>query len=120
MRIDKYLWCIRAFKTRSLATQHCREGKVSLNDKQVKPSLELKGGEVIRVRKGAVFFEWQVLDFPRSRMAAARVAEFARDITPESQLHKLEEIRAAQRDLLRPVGRPTKRDRRDWEKYFDD
>ena len=120
MRIDKYLWCIRAFKTRSLATQHCREGKVLVSEKAVKPSQELKGGEVIRVRKGAVYFEWQVLEFPRSRMAAARVPEFARDITPESQRQKLEEIRAAQRDLIRPLGRPTKRDRRDWEKYFKD
>jgi hypothetical protein len=52
-------------------------------------------------------------------MAAAKVPEFARDITPESEKRKLEEIREAQRDLIRPVGRPTKRDRRDWEKYFE-
>ena len=52
--------------------------------------------------------------------AAALVPDYARDITPESQRQKLEEIRAAQRDLMRPVGRPTKRDRRDWEKYFKD
>ena len=54
------------------------------------------------------------------RVAASLVPEYARDITPESQRQKLEEIRAAQRDLMRPVGRPTKRDRRDWEKYFKD
>jgi len=119
MRVDKYLWCIRAFKTRSQATAHCREGKVFVADKLVKPSHELKGAESIRVRKGAVYFTWEVLDFPRSRMAAAKVPEFARDITPESEKRKLEEIREAQRDLIRPVGRPTKRDRRDWEKYFE-
>jgi len=71
------------------------------------------------VRKGAVYFTWEVLEFPRSRMAAAKVPEFARDITPESEKRKLEEIREAQRDLIRPVGRPTKRDRRDWERYFE-
>lgn len=118
MRVDKFLWCIRAFKTRSQATAHCREGKVFIGEKVVKPSLELKGHECIRVRMGAVHFEWQVLVFPSSRMAAARVPEFARDITPESEKRKLEDIRAAQRDLIRPVGRPTKRDRRNWEQHF--
>ena len=85
MRVDKYLWCIRAFKTRSLATNHCREGKVFVGEKAVKPAQEIRSGEVIRVRKGAVYFEWEVVDFPRSRVAAALVPEYARDITPESQ-----------------------------------
>lgn len=120
MRVDKYLWCIRAFKTRSLATNHCREGKVFIGEKAIKPAHEIRSGETVRVRKGAVYFEWQVLDFPKSRVSAALVSDYARDITPESQRQKLEEIRAAQRDLMRPVGRPTKRDRRDWEKYFKD
>ena len=120
MRVDKFLWCIRAFKTRSLATNHCREGKVFMGEKTVKPAQEVHAGDVIRVRKGAVYFEWEVVDFPKSRVSAALVPDYARDITPESQRHKLEEIRAAQRDLMRSVGRPTKRDRRDWEKYFKD
>jgi ribosome-associated heat shock protein Hsp15 len=93
---------------------------VFVGEKAVKPAQEIRSGEIIRVRKGAVYFEWEVVDFPRSRVAAALVPDYARDITPESQRHKLEEIRAAQRDLMRPVGRPTKRDRRDWEKYFKD
>ena len=76
------------------------------------------GEETIRVRKGAVYFEWEVLGLPKNRMAASLVPDFARDITPETEKQKLEEIRAAQRDLLRPTGRPTKRDRRDWEKWF--
>tara|TARA_Y100000385_G_scaffold286208_2_gene347747 strand:+ start:1064 stop:1423 length:360 start_codon:yes stop_codon:yes gene_type:complete len=118
MRVDKFLWCIRAFKTRSLASAQCREGKVFVNGKEVKPSQELRGEEIIRVRKGAVYFEWEVLALPKSRMAASLVPDFARDITPETEKRKLEEIRAAQRDLLRPTGRPTKRDRRDWEKWF--
>ena len=118
MRIDKFLWCIRLFKTRSQATNHCREGKVFLGEKAVKPSLELKGGERIRIRKGAVHFEWEVLHFPKSRLSASLVADYAKDITPQLEMKKLEEIRAAQRDLIRPVGRPTKRDRRDWEKHF--
>ena len=118
MRVDKFLWCIRVFKTRSLASAQCREGKVFVDEKAVKPAQELRGGEIIRVRKGAVYFEWQVKDLPKSRMAASLVVNFARDITPEREKQKLEEIRAAQRDLLRPTGRPTKRDQRDWEKWF--
>ena len=118
MRIDKFLWCIRAFKTRSQSSAHCREGKFFIGEKAVKPSQELKGHERIKVRKGAVSFEWEIIEFPRSRMAGAKVPEFARDVTPESERQKLLDIQAAQRDLIRPVGRPTKRDRRDWEKHF--
>ena len=88
-------------------------------DKAVKPSQELKGQEKLEVRKGAVTFSFEVLALPKSRVGAALVPDYARDITPQSELDKLEQIRAAQRDLMRPVGRPTKRDRRDWEKYFE-
>lgn len=119
MRVDKYLWAIRVFKTRSQATAHCKEGKVSISGKAVKPALELKGQETILVRKGAVTFSFEVLALPKSRLGAPLVPEYVRDVTPESERDKLEQIRAAQRDLLRPVGRPTKRDRRDWERYFE-
>ncbi len=118
MRIDKYLWAVRLFKTRSLATKHCREGKVFIADKPVKPSLELKGQERIVVRKGAVHFTYEVTGFPKSRVGAPLVEAFVRDITAPEEIAKLEQIREAQKDLLRPVGRPTKRDRRDWERYF--
>tara|TARA_Y100000385_G_C12588845_1_gene423794 strand:- start:29 stop:388 length:360 start_codon:yes stop_codon:yes gene_type:complete len=119
MRIDKFLWAIRVFKTRSLASAHCREGKVFIGEKAVKPAQSLLGDERIRVRKGAVVFEWKVLLFPKSRVGAALVETYARDITPAQELKKWEDIRAAQRNLSRPVGRPTKRDRRDWEKHFE-
>ena len=118
MRIDKYLWAVRLFKTRSLATKHCREGKVFIADKPVKPSLELKGQERIVVRKGAVHFTYEVTGFPKSRVGAPLVEAYVRDITALEEIAKLEQIREAQKDLLRPVGRPTKRDRRDWERYF--
>jgi len=119
MRVDKYLWCIRVFKTRTAATEHCREGKVFIADRAVKPALELRGGEQVRIRMGAVHFEWEVIGFPKSRVAAALVSQFGRDITPEAERAKLEAIRAAQHDLLRPVGRPTKRDRRDLDAFFE-
>lgn len=118
MRVDKFLWAVRVFKTRSQASAHCRDGKVFLRGKPVKPALELKSGERIEVRKGAVVFAYEVLRFPKSRVGASLVEQHVRDLTPQSELDKLEQIRLAQRDLTRPVGRPTKRDRRDWEKHF--
>ena len=119
MRIDKFLWAIRVFKTRSLASAHCREGKVFIGEKVVKPAHVLSGEEKIRVRKGAVQFEWKVLSFPKSRVGAALVETYARDVTAPEEVKKWEDIRAAQRDLGRPVGRPTKSDCRDWEKHFE-
>jgi hypothetical protein len=84
----------------------------------VKPALELKGSESIVIRKGAVHFTFEVKTFPRSRVGAALVKDYVIDKTDPLELEKLETIRAAQRDLIRPVGRPTKRDRRDWEDFF--
>ena len=89
-----------------------------VSGKAVKPSLELKGQEAIEVRKGAVHFTYEVIGFPKSRVGAPLVDAFVRDTTSPDELAKLEQIRAAQKDLIRPVGRPTKRDRRDWERYF--
>lgn len=118
MRVDKFLWTIRVFKTRSVASQHCREGKVSVADKVVKPAREMRVGEVVEVRKGAVHFQYKVLSFPRSRVGAALVADHMQDVTTQEELEKLEMIRLAQQDRPKGIGRPTKRDRRDWEKAF--
>lgn len=118
MRVDKYLWAVRVFKTRSMASQHCREGKVFMDEKAVKPAREVKCGEVVEVRKGAVRFRYEVVSFPRSRVGAALVQDHVRDVTSPEELQKLEMIRLAQQDRPKGVGRPTKRDRRDWEKAF--
>lgn len=118
MRIDKYLWCIRVFKTRSMATAHCREGKVYVDDAQVKPAREVKVGEEIVIRKGAIRFSWQVTDLPRSRVGAALVGDYAVETTAPEELEKLEMIRLSQKNSFPRPGRPTKKDRRDWENYF--
>ena len=87
MRVDKYLWAVRAFKTRSMASQHCREGKVFVEGKVVKPAREVKVREVVNVRKGAVTFSYEVLSFPRSRVGAALVSDYMRDVTkPEEKI----------------------------------
>lgn len=120
MRVDKYLWCIRVFKTRSLATEWCREGKVSILGEAIKAARELKGGEKITVRKGAIHFVYEVKDFPKSRVAAKLVPDYAIDMTPKEELDKLEMILLAKsEDRWKGLGRPTKKDRRDIDKFFE-
>jgi len=120
MRIDKFLWAIRVMKTRSKVAIHCKEGKVSLNGDKLKPSKILTIGDVVVVRKGAVSFSFKVLSFPKSRVGAALVSEYAKNITPQDQLDKLEMIRLSNRDKPNGVGRPTKRERRSWDKVFEE
>ncbi len=118
MRVDKYLWAIRVFKTRTLATAACKEGRIIIDDESVKPSREIKAGEEIIIRKGAVYFHWKVIDLPKSRVGAKLVEQFAKDITPEEELSKLEMIRLGNQQRPKGLGRPTKRDRRNWDEYF--
>jgi ribosome-associated heat shock protein Hsp15 len=113
MRIDKFLWCIRVFKTRTLAAEQCKLGKVFLNNELIKPARELKVGEVIKVRKGPVHFSFEVVAFPTSRVGAKLVNLYCKDVTPADELERLEKLRL-QMSYERPrgLGRPTKRERR--------
>ena len=119
MRIDKYLWAIRVYKTRSLSTAQVKEGKVTLNDAQVKASREVKTGDLIKLRKGAVYFQYKVLELPKSRVGAKLVPLHMEDLTPKEELDKLELIRLQRVERPYGTGRPTKQERRDWEKYFE-
>ncbi len=116
MRIDKYIWAIRIVKTRSIANSLCRDGKVEIGGKKVKSAREINPGDTIVIRKRAVFFSYKVIDIPKSRVCAALVTDYAEDVTPKKQLDKLEMIRLANVDRPKGLGRPTKRDRRNWEK----
>lgn len=119
-RIDKYLWTIRVFKTRSDATDACKGNKVKVAGQPVKPSKELKRGDVIEVRKGSVLFSYRVKDFPVSRLGASLVPDYAENLTPQSELDKLKaptETFFVKRD--RGTGRPTKKDRRDLDVLWD-
>ena len=120
MRIDKYIWAIRVSKTRSMASSFCRDGKVEVEGKKVKASKVLKEGEEFTVRKGAIFYSYRVLAFPKSRLGASLVEEYSVDITPKEQLDKLEMIRLANIDRPKGRGRPTKKDRRNWAKSLGD
>ena len=120
VRIDKYLWSIRAYKTRSEATTACNGGKVRLNGSDVKPSKSVKVGDVIVVRKGAVTYTYKVLDLIDKRQGAKLVSEFAENLTPQEELDKLRapvETFFLKRD--RGAGRPTKKDRRQMESLWE-
>ncbi|CAM1344037.1 RNA-binding S4 domain-containing protein [Tenacibaculum amylolyticum] len=120
MRIDKYLWCIRLFKTRTIATNACKKGQVKIEDINVKPSREVFGGETIIVRKNQINYKIQVLDIPENRVGAKLVDLYRKDITPKEEFEKTELLKFA-KDYYRKkgTGRPTKKDRRDIEDYYD-
>lgn len=120
VRLDKYLWAIRVFKTRSEATDACNGNKVRLGGVPAKPSKAVKPGDTIEVRKGPVLFTYKVLQLSESRMGAALVPQYADNLTPESEMEKLHAPRETivlQRD--RGTGRPTKKDRRQLDELMD-
>jgi ribosome-associated heat shock protein Hsp15 len=114
MRIDKYLWCIRLFKTRSIATNACKKGQVRVNDTIVKPSRDVYNGDKIKIRKNQINYSLIVLDLPTSRLGAKLVDMYRKDTTPKSEFESQELLKLA-KDYYRKkgVGRPTKKDRRD-------
>lgn len=120
MRVDKFLWCVRYFKTRSIATEACRQGKVKVNDAAVKPSREVFPTDKLMVRKNQINYELEVLDLPPSRVGAKLVNLYINDITPKEAFDKLELLKYS-RDYYRKkgTGRPTKKDRRDIDDWFD-
>ena len=121
MRIDKYLWCIRVFKTRSIATTACKKGQVKNDNKNVKPSKEVFGNELILVRKNQINYQINVLDLPESRVGAKLVDLYRKDVTPKEEFQKNELLKYS-KDYYRKkgTGRPTKKDRRDIEGYTED
>ena len=121
VRIDKYLWSIRVFKTRSEATDACKGGKIRVNGADTKPSKMVKVGDTIVARKGAVTYTYKVLDLIDKRQGAKLVPNYAENLTPPEELAKLRapiETFFLKRD--RGAGRPTKKDRRQMEALWDD
>ena len=121
VRIDKYLWSIRVFKTRSEATDACKGGKIRVNGADTKPSKMVKVGDTIVARKGAVTYTYKVLDLIDRRQGAKLVPNYAENLTPPEELAKLRapiETFFLKRD--RGAGRPTKKDRRQMEALWDD
>lgn len=120
VRIDKWLWGVRLYKTRALATAACRAGQVEISDTAVKPARTVRAGEIISVRQGVILRTVRVEAIPPSRMGAARVAEFCTDLTPPEEFQKAREMRVQQVLARDPgAGRPTKRDRRLHDQLFE-
>ena len=120
VRIDKYLWAIRVYKTRTDATDACKGGKVRINGADIKPSKPVKVGDTIVARKGAVVYTYKVLGLIDKRQGAKLVPVYAQNLTPEEELAKLRapvETFFLKRD--RGAGRPTKKDRRQMEDLWD-
>ena len=121
MRIDKYLWCTRYFKTRNQASIACKKGHVLLNEIVCKPSREVQTGDHIQVRIKQVNYELEVLAVPKSRVGAKLVPEYRKDCTPPEALAHKEMMRLSRKHYRQKgSGRPTKKDRRDIEGFMDD
>lgn len=121
MRIDKYLWCTRYFKTRSIATEACKKGHVKLNGTNVKPSKDIFSGEKLIIRKNQINYELIVLGVPKNRVGAKLVDIYRKDITPETAFDNQDLLKYS-KDYYRKKGsgRPTKKDRRDIGDYTDE
>ncbi len=111
-RVDKFLWCVRIFKTRSNATEACRKGRVVIQNLAAKPSRTVRAGDIIYVRKPPVTYTYRVATIPKSRISAKLSPEFIENLTPKEELEKLElqDNFFITRD--KGTGRPTKKERR--------
>ncbi|WP_053978388.1 RNA-binding S4 domain-containing protein [Mangrovimonas xylaniphaga] len=121
MRIDKYLWCVRYYKTRSIATEACKKGHIKINEQVAKPSREVFISDTIDLRKDQINYKLRVNDIPPNRVGAKLVDIYRTDLTPKEEFEAKELLKYSQ-DYYRKkgTGRPTKKDRRDLEDYHDE
>ncbi|MDA1176759.1 MAG: S4 domain-containing protein [Bacteroidetes bacterium] len=120
MRIDKFLWCLRYFKTRTIASNATKKGQVRVNESIVKPSREVYPTDEIYVRINQVNYRMTVLDLPKSRVGAKLVDQYRQDTTPKSEFEAKELLKLAKEHYRKKgEGRPTKKDRRDIEGFLD-
>ena len=121
VRIDKWLWAIRLFKTRTLAVEACKKGRIMIQGTNIKPSRMIRVGDVIQIKKPPITYSFKVLDLSEKRMGAKLVPEFMEDATPQSEYDILELSKVSGFiDRDRGAGRPTKKDRRDLVDFIDD
>jgi ribosome-associated heat shock protein Hsp15 len=118
-RIDKWMWATRIFKTRTIASEACKKGRIAINGAQVKPSRMVKPGDVVEVRKPPVTYSFKVLQAIEKRVGAKLVPEMMENVTPKEQYELLEMSRISGFiDRARGTGRPTKKDRRSMEDFM--
>lgn len=121
MRIDKYLWCTRYYKTRSLATEACKKGHVKIGGSNTKPSKDVFSGEAISIRKNQINYQIEVLGLPKNRVGAKLVDLYRKDVTPKEAFENQDFLKYS-KDYYRKKGsgRPTKKDRRDIDDYYEE
>ncbi|MDR2773818.1 MAG: RNA-binding S4 domain-containing protein [Tannerella sp.] len=120
VRIDKWMWATRIFKTRTIASDACKKNRVSVGGVTVKPSRMVKTGDVVSVRKPPVTYSFRVLDITEKRMGAKSVPQYLENITPPEQYEVLKMNKISGFiDRAKGLGRPTKKDRRELEQFAD-
>lgn len=119
-RIDKWLWAMRIFKTRTVATEACKKGRVLMGGVAVKPSRTIKEGDIINVRKPPVTYSFRVKALAQNRLGARLVPDYMENITPKSELDLLDVVRISGFiDRRKGLGRPTKREGRDLAEFTE-
>ena len=121
VRIDKWMWAVRIFKTRTISTDACKKGRVSVNNVIVKPSRTIKVGDVVDVRKPPVTYSFKVIGLIENRVGAKLVPEYMENVTPKSQLDLLDIVKISGFiDRRKGLGRPTKREGRELSKFTEE
>lgn len=120
-RVDKWLWAMRVFKTRTIATDACKKGRVTMGGNPVKPSRLIKAGDIIDVRKPPVTYTFRVKALSANRLGARLVPDYLENITPQSQYDLLEMTKISGFvDRRKGLGRPTKRDSRELNRFKEE
>ena len=120
VRVDKWLWCVRVFKSRSQATEACKKGRVKISNLAVKPAHEVKENETVFVRKEGIEFAYKVLGCPDNRVSTKLAIDYVLDITSPEEKEKIvvkKQIRRQYNEF--GLGRPSKKDRRDLGRFFN-
>ena len=120
-RIDKWLWAVRIYKTRSIAAEACKKGHVSIGDRTAKPAHNVRVGDIINVKKAPITYSFKVLKCAENRVGAKLVPELMENVTPQEQYEILEMSRMSGFvDRARGTGRPTKKERRDLDQFVEE
>lgn len=121
MRVDKFLWCVRYYKTRSLATKACNRGHIKINGITAKPAREVYPSDKIDIRKNQIDYKIEVIEIPKSRRGAKWMGLYIADITPKENLEKLDLLKYERsKGREKGTGRPTKKDRRSLEDWYEE
>jgi len=121
MRVDKYLWCVRNYKTRNMVTEACKKNHITVNGQVAKASREVFPSDTITFRKDQIIYTITVLDIPQNRVGAKLVDIYRKDETPQEAFAHLELLKLSKEHYRKTgAGRPTKKDRRDIEEFGSD